>query len=272
MNFNNYIFYDMETTSANPQRTQPTQLAAVAIDGRNLEVLDVFSSYINILNEEESEKYGLDYMQAGAMEVTGITPEFLSDKPGLKTVWGNFTEFVNKYNPKGNKWTRPIRCGYNIIKFDDPIMFRICKGHNNNSIDLKELAEEYIDDDYRDKFLKEYKAKFCQEPWGFGPWNKDRDEQDLFHPRDVIDVMPLYFLWTENLKEVNSIAMDAVRKWWGMSLEGAHNATIDVLQGSYMLVKFLKYMRSQSKRMKFKDCFVNLNDEITSLAKKYKDV
>jgi DNA polymerase III epsilon subunit-like protein len=38
MNYRDYVVYDFETTSANPLRTQPVQIAAVVVHGRKLEI------------------------------------------------------------------------------------------------------------------------------------------------------------------------------------------------------------------------------------------
>ena len=69
-----YIVFDFETGSRNPTRTQPTQLAAVALDGRNLAVKGTFNSEIKaILDDDKAIADGLDPIEHGALKVTGKT-------------------------------------------------------------------------------------------------------------------------------------------------------------------------------------------------------
>ena len=66
-----YIVFDFETGSRNPHRTQPTQIAAIALDGRNLSLKGTFNSEIRpILNDDAAIKAGLDPIEDGALKVT----------------------------------------------------------------------------------------------------------------------------------------------------------------------------------------------------------
>lgn len=200
-------------------------------------------------------------------------------------MWSQFCDFVNQYNYRKTKWTAPVRCGYNNIRFDDVIINRIAGGNNrylkivsgslkeeiNNLVseirshqtqDQEPLFGKLIDDYYltygNDALVQELcklskKIFRDDEPYKFGPW--ENDECTLFHPRDSIDMMKIMFWWTENIGEVKSISMDAMREWLGLSSEGAHDAEVDVRQGASMLTRFLKYTRKCSTAAKFKGAF-----------------
>ena len=65
MNYRDYCIFDFETTSANPNTTQPVQLAAVVVHGRKLEIKPgtEFQSLIKpVVDEEECEKLGVDQL------------------------------------------------------------------------------------------------------------------------------------------------------------------------------------------------------------------
>ena len=94
-----YIVFDFETGSRNPNKTQPTQIAAIALDGRNLAVKGTFNSEIKaILDDDKAIAEGLDPIEDGALKVTGKTRSGIGKAPALKSVWNKFTKFVDQYN------------------------------------------------------------------------------------------------------------------------------------------------------------------------------
>jgi DNA polymerase III epsilon subunit-like protein len=73
-----FIVFDWETGSRNPHKTQPTQIAAIALDGRNFKVKGTFNSEIRpILDDEEAIAAGLDPLQDEALKITGKNREAL---------------------------------------------------------------------------------------------------------------------------------------------------------------------------------------------------
>ena len=67
-----YIVFDFETGSRNPHKTQPTQIAAIALDGRNLAMKGSFNSEIKpILDDDKAIAAGVDPIEDGALKVTG---------------------------------------------------------------------------------------------------------------------------------------------------------------------------------------------------------
>jgi DNA polymerase III epsilon subunit-like protein len=217
-----FIVFDFETGSRNPHRTQPTQLAAVALDGRNLKLKGTFNSEIRpILSDKKAEEAGLDPLEDEALRITGKTREELKKAPTLRSVWKKFHQFVDQYNWKGTQWFAPIPVGWNIIGFDMVIVNRLCK--------------EY------------------------GPFNTDREQQKLFHAIYKIDMMDNYFMWTEGDPSVKSISMDATRERMGLSKENAHDALQDVKDCGNIMIKFLKTHRSVYQNLKLDKAFANGN-------------
>ena len=216
-----FIVFDFETGSRNPHKTQPKQIAALALDGRNLAVKGQFNSEIRpIFDDEKAIAAGFDPVEDEALRVTGKNREDLAKAPTLKSVWNKFTKFVAQYNWRGtDSFWNPIPVGYNIVGFDMHIIRRLCEQ--------------------------------------FGPWDKSRGEQKLFHKIYKVDIMDNVFLWTEADPEVRSISMDNMRDKMGLSKENAHDALQDVKDEANMFIKLLKTHRAVYRNMEFEKAFAN---------------
>jgi DNA polymerase III epsilon subunit-like protein len=215
-----YICFDFETGSRNPHKTQPTQIAALALDGRNLSVKGTFNSEIcPILDDDEAIAAGLDPIEDGALKVTNKTREKLAEAPSLKSVWSKFIKFVDQYNWKKDSFFNPIPVGYNIIGFDMIIINRLCKE--------------------------------------FGPWDKTRDQQKLFSKVYKVDLMDNVFMWTESDPSFKSISMDSLRERMGLSFDNAHDALQDVKDTANIFIKLLKTHRSVYQNIAFEKAFAN---------------
>lgn len=215
-----YICFDFETGSRNPHKTQPTQIAALALDGRNLAVKGTFNSEIcPILDDDEAIAAGLDPIEDGALKVTNKTREKLAEAPSLKSVWSKFTKFVDQYNWKGEPFFNPIPVGYNIIGFDMIIINRLCQQ--------------------------------------FGPWDKAKDQQKLFSKVYKVDLMDNVFMWTESDPSFKSISMDSLRERMGLSFENAHDALQDVKDTANIFIKLLKTHRAVYQNITLDKAFAN---------------
>lgn len=214
------ILLDFETGSRNPYKTQPTQLAALAIDGRTLKLKGQFNSEIlPIIDDNEAIAAGLDPLEQKALDKTHKTRERLAEAPHPKVVWEKFVNFVSKYNWKGTPYFAPIAAGFNIIGFDLIIIDR--------------LAKQY------------------------GPYDEDRQRNKLFHTIHKIDLMDNVFMWMEGDPNVKSIGMDALRERMGLSKENAHDALQDVKDTANILIKFMKTHRAVYKNLKIDGMFAN---------------
>jgi len=227
MNYRDFIVYDFETTSANPNTTQPVQIAAIAIHGRKLEIKEgsEFQSLIKpVFCPKECKKLNVDPLEAGAVAVHGKTEEILADAPSAESVWKNFTDYVNQYNFKGGNWGAPIQVGYNIRSFDSIIVNRLC----------------------------------MEKPYKFGPADDKRGEQNLFNRLHMIDLLDFMFVFFENNKEVNSLSADnLVRGYMGYSAGKAHDAMSDVIMTAELFCRTMRMLRTTASRKNFKNAFKN---------------
>lgn len=224
MKINNYIFLDLETGSKNKNKTQPTQLAAIALDGRTGKIIQnsEFCSYIKpIFDEAECKKAGVDSIQNEALEITKITIEQLEAAPDIKTVWKDFCEYVERFNVGKGQWDAPIMAGFNIDNFDAEIVRRIAG----------------------------------QKPYNLGPFDKEYGQCTLFHPIHTMDIMKDIRRWTMFNRSIRSVSMDSMREYFKMKKDGAHNALTDVRQGAAILEKFFNLYKTISPLIKFEGCF-----------------
>lgn len=213
-----FIIFDFETGSRNPHKTQPTQIAAIALDGRTLQMKGQFNSEIKpLLDNEEAIAAGFDPVEDEALKITKKTREQLEQAPALKSVWTKFTKFVDQYNWKGEPFFNPIPVGFNIIGFDMIIINRLCKE--------------------------------------FGPWDKEREQQKLFSKVYKIDIMDNIFAWTESDPTMKSISMDSLRDRMGLSSEKAHDALQDVKDSANIFIKLMKTHRAVYQNMNFDKAF-----------------
>jgi len=214
------IVFDFETGGRNPLRCQPTQIAAIALDGRNFRLKGEFNSMMRpILDDDKALKAGVDPVEEGALKVTGQTRSQLAKAPLPKGVWKKFVTFVNKYNWKGTPYFAPIPAGFNILGYDMKIVDRLCK--------------EY------------------------GPYDDKRESQKLFHQIYKIDVMDDVWLWTEGDPDVKSISMDSLRERMGLSSENSHDALQDVKDTANIFIKLQRSRRAVYRNMKFEKAFAD---------------
>ena len=221
-NYRDIIVFDFETGGVNPQTCQPTQIAAIAIHARKLQVQPggIFNSEIRpIVDDEKAIAAGVAPLEEKALEITRKNREDLSKAPPPKVVWQKFAEFCNQFNFKGTSFTAPIAAGYNIIGYDLPIVQRMC--------------EQY------------------------GPIDKKKNVQKIFNPIFTIDLMHIIYCWFENNQDVKGYNMDYMRDYFGLSKDNNHDALQDVKDTANLLIKFLRLQRSLLKKVKFENTFAN---------------
>jgi len=220
MSYRDYIVFDFETGSRNPRKAQPTQLAALALDGRNFKLKGSFNSEIRpVLDDEKAIEMGFDPLEDEALKITGKTREALAKAPMPKTVWKKFCNFVDQYNWKSTQFFAPIPAGFNIIGFDMIIVDRLCKA--------------------------------------YGPYDKDRGQQKLFNKIYKVDMMDNMFMWTEGDPSIKSISMDSLRDRMGLSKENAHDALQDVKDTANIMIKFMKTHRAVYRNLKIDKAFAD---------------
>ena len=220
MAIRDYIVFDFETGSRTPRKTQPTQIAALALDGRNFKLKGTFNSEIRpVMDDEKAIEMGFDPLEDEALRITGKNREDLAKAPLPKTVWKKFCDFVNQYNWKGTQFFAPIPAGFNIIGFDMIIVDRLCKA--------------------------------------YGPYDKERQQQKLFNKIYKVDMMDNMFMWTEGDPSIKSISMDSLRDRMGLSKENAHDALQDVKDTANIMIKFMKTHRAVYRNLTIDKAFAD---------------
>jgi exonuclease I len=228
LNFNKLLVYDFETDSPHPETAQPVQLASLVLDSRTLEIIPN-SEFVTTMRPEDIDEPTYFTEHRDTIEwhakVNKKTPEEIlqewKDSIPQKLAWESWVTYIERYHKGGkskSKFTAPILCGMNIIRFDCLISDRLAQKYGN--LDAK-------------------------------------GENKLFHPRDRIDLLNVLFQWFENLDDLAAYNMDALRDYFGLSSSGAHNALKDVQDTALLIQKFLKLNRTVANRVKFKNSCLN---------------
>lgn len=227
INYNKICVFDLETDGSDPRVCSPVQIAAIMVDPINLEIIkdSEFNIFMKpeVMEKEENYEYTTDILDFHA-KVRGCSKEQIYEQwkgyPKQDHCWKMFTSYLQQYHTRSSKksqFSAPIAAGYNINRFDLPIMHR--------------LSEK------------------------FGNLNKE-GSSDIFYPRDVVDIMNIIFYWFENNNDLKNYKLDSIREYLGMSKDGAHDALKDVKDSANILIRFLKLHRNLSQKIKFKDAFI----------------
>jgi exonuclease I len=174
------------------------------------------------LEQNPNHEYPLDLLEFHAKAQKTTATEVLSswkDYPSQKQSWNQFINYLDKYHTRSSRksiFSAPISAGYNILRFDMPIIDRLAQKYKNVGKD---------------------------------------NSNNIFHPRDKIDLMHVMFLWFENNDDINSLALDNMREYLGISKDNAHDALKDVYDCANILIRFLRLHRNQAKKIKFRNSF-----------------
>ena len=130
-----------------------------------------------------------------------------------------FLDYLDKYHLKRktkSQFSAPIAAGYNIYRFDLPIINRLSVKYKNT--------------------------------------NKE-ETSNIFYPRDVVDMINLVYYWFGHTDELKSFTLDSLRDYLGINKDGAHDAINDVKDTADILIRFLKLHRNLSEKIQFKGSF-----------------
>jgi len=226
MNYNKICVFDFETDGSNPEECSPVQLAAIMIDPINLEIIPNSEFSCNfkpeVMEKDPEYEYKTDILDFHA-KVKGCSKEDVYAEwqtyPKQKVAWKMFVDYLDKYHTRSTKksqFSAPIAAGYNIYRFDLPIINRLSKKNKNV--------------------------------------NKEGNS-NIFYPRDVVDMINLVFYWFNHNNELKSYKLDTLREYFGISKDGAHDAIKDVKDTADILIRFMKLHRNLSEKVKFKGSF-----------------
>lgn len=230
INRNKICVFDLETDGTNPDVCSPVQIAAIMVDPLKLEIVPDSEFNITLKPEslEENPKYCYDDSDVLDFhaKVRGVTKaeilESWHKNQKQEQAWKMLVSYLQMYHTRSTKkncFSAPIAAGYNINRFDLPIINRLSR---------------------------KYKTV-----------NKE-NRTDLFYPRDVLDVMNIIFYWFENNNELKSYTLDNLRDYLGLSKDNAHDALKDVQDTAEILIRFMKLFRGMSPKIKFRNSFANV--------------
>lgn len=231
INYNKICVFDFETDGSDPKSCSPVQIAAVMVDPIHLEIIDGSEFNTNfkpeVLDGNDEYKYETDILEFHS-KVKGCSQEDILNQwkqyPKQEHSWKMFVNYLDKYHTRTSKksqFSAPIAAGYNIYRFDLPIVERMSTKYGN--------------------------------------LNKE-NRTDIFYPRDVVDCMNLMFYWFEHNNDLKSYTLDTVRDYFGISKIGAHDAIKDVKDTAEIIIRFMKLHRNLGQKIKFRNAFGKAND------------
>lgn len=194
MNSNTIIVFDFETGSLDINKCEVIQVAAMAIDKKNLEPIKdaVFETLI--------KPRDFNNLQDEALAINKKTREELKQAPNLDVVWKRFIEFLSMFNAGKGNMTAPIPAGKNIRHFDMPIFQRLCSElgyvdkngnqswfNRRNMYDLDEIMMLWFDNT---NVIPNYKMDTLRDFFGMSKANAHDALTDVIQTSDVI----LHFL------------------------------------------------------------------------------
>lgn len=220
LNTKAFCVFDFETAGKDPNTCEPVEFAAKMYRANTLEPYENGEFHSGM--RPDPALCDMDTVRWHAKNQNKTPEEILAewDKyPARVDVWKDFQKFAKGFTfGKGNStYNAPIACGYNILGFDMPIVDRLCR-----------------------------ECKFIDAKEG---------KQNIFHRRDVCDIMHLMFYWFEGADAVSNLKLDTFREYFGMPSLAAHTALYDVRQEGELLMRFLKFHRAKFKTSKFKNSF-----------------
>jgi DNA polymerase III epsilon subunit-like protein len=226
INYNKICVFDFETDGSDPKSCSPVQIAAIIIDPLKLEIVpnSEFNIFFKpeVLANDEQYQYTTDILDFHA-KVRGSSKEAILEEwkkyPAQDQSWKLFTNYLTMHHTRSSKksqFSAPIAAGYNINRFDLPIIDRLSRKYGNT--------------------------------------NKE-ERSDIFYPRDVLDIMNLVFYWFENNGDLKNLSLDTLRDYLGINKEGAHDALKDVKDCAEILIRFMRLHRNLGNKIKFKDSF-----------------
>jgi DNA polymerase III epsilon subunit-like protein len=218
---NQIVLFDFETGGNDPDSCELTQVAAIAMNPRTLNLYDTPDAVFN----SNMRPLDMDAVQDKALQITKKTREEIAEYPHPEEVWHNFARWMSRWNHKGSSsfFNLPIPAGHNIINFDLPITTRYCLKYGT----------------YRTE-------------------DNGRKVQNIFHGLHRFDTMSMCKDWFFDLDEPGKLSLDYLRKYFGMpkeSLERGHDALQDVRDAGAILERLLKLYRKYAPGIIFKDCF-----------------
>lgn len=207
------IVYDFETDGLDTDSCNPVEIGAIAIDLRNLEIVENSEFQVNVCPDQINEP---DYIKNNYRtikwhaDLNKTTPAKIVEgwkTNGIKesTAWKSFIDYCKKYKIGTGFSQTPICGGQNILDFDIPIARRLCSKHK------------------------------VQYPFS---------NKETF---DLLKITPLWFMFSKSPPK--NYKLDTLREYFSLSTDGAHTAIHDVRQCAQLLIMFLKLHKTLTPRI-----------------------
>lgn len=207
----NFVVYDIETSGFEPEKgAEVVQIAAIPINFWDLEMHHAGPFQI-ILKPNNPEKASPE-----AIKVIGkdLWEKALNEGIDQKVGLTKFCSYIDQINDGGSIWTRPIRVGHNIRRFDNPF--------------IEFWMEHY-------GILKKNDRNEIEGPWHF--WSDD--------------TMDIYRLLFAHNGSVQNYKLDTCASILNISRTNeTHDAMEDVQINTELFVRALKFIREMTRRMK----------------------
>jgi DNA polymerase III epsilon subunit-like protein len=227
MSNNNILVLDFETVgyapkeSMNPNVCDPVQIAVVPIDGKTMQV-KYDKSFSSMIKPSKS----VDLIDKETLQWHS---EKLKKSPEeLKKAWNEAPVLSVVWNSLLSyiDTHRTSKTSWGL-----PIL----AGHNIRRFDciiLERIQRE------------------------LGPKDKA-----IFHEREFIDTMNYLWFWLEDDTRVKSYSLDNLRKFFGMSEDGGHEALQDCKDCAAIFARFMRHQRNQAKKVNFANQFKDWKDK-----------
>lgn len=210
---NKIIVFDFETTSLDMEFCDPVELAAVALDGKTLDIIPGSEFSVMIRPDDlDKDNYYLNHKSTidwhlGLSENKSLSVDTLFDKwrKGVseKDAWKAFAEYVSKYKLGNKYYEQPIAAGANIKDYDMKIY---------------------------EKLNTKHKVK------------------PFFNKRDQIDTKELSFYWFSFCNDPpRSYSMDDLRPYFGIASDGSHSAVADVKHEAQLVKTYMGLFKKHGK-------------------------
>ncbi len=114
-----FVCFDFETYGLSAETSEVIEVAGKAYNPRTLEPYPVSAGgeFVSMMKPLYPERLDTPGAQK-ALDVNKKTKAEILAAPDQKLVWNQFVDWVNKWNPKRNRFGAPIALGKNIRNFD----------------------------------------------------------------------------------------------------------------------------------------------------------
>lgn len=213
MRLNNIMVLDLETGSSDPATTQILEIAAVIVDPDRLSVIPESAFQLLVRPEDESA------LQPDAMAKNRLDIEELRRAPPAKVAFAKFAEYAGRYNAGKTKseYNAPHAAGYNIARFDLPILDRYCArfGHVDSA-----------------------------------------GEPRLYNRRVTFDVWEDSVRLFGQTNKLPGLGLDDLRRLFGIPTDGAHRALKDVEDTAWITCRLLRMYRSMADKVPYEGAYL----------------